>query len=171
MHPPEHRVFKRKHLNPTSQFLVRRPHSSLFYSHHPQHTTITEILFHKFPFYQNTSCATTNDNQLNFFVDEHALFPTLSWTTYYRFTNPLSLPLKNNPEYNELCQSRPHELTTPLYGNQFTTIGLIQTLNRFIAPRANRFSINLYNHAITRYMEDNSNKDDPNTNPPLTEKF
>ena len=79
--------------------------------------------------------------------------------------------LENNPEDHELCHSLVHQLTTALYENQFTTIRLNRTLNRFIASLANRFSINHYDQAITRYMEDTPSKDDQNTNPQLTEKI
>ena len=79
--------------------------------------------------------------------------------------------MKNNPEDNELCNSIIHQLTTALNANHFTTIELGQTLNRFIAPRANRFSINNYDHAVTRYMEDTPKEDDPNINPDYREDF
>ena len=80
-------------------------------------------------------------------------FP-VSWISYYHFTNPLSLPLYNNQEDNDLCQSRIDHLATALHEKQFTTIGLTQTLNRFVAQKANQFSINHYDHATARYMED-----------------
>ena len=54
-----------------------------------------------------------------------------------------------------------------LHENQFTTPGL----NRFIAPKANQFSNNHYNHAVTRYIEDSPYDDDPHINPQLTENF
>ena len=41
----------------------------------------------------------------------------------------------------------------------------MQTLNRFVAPKAKQFSINHYDHAIARYMEDTFLEDDENTNP------
>ena len=46
-----------------------------------------------------------------------------------------------------------------------------QTLNRFVAQKANRFCINHYNHAIARYIEDTFLEDDTNANPQLTETF
>ena len=76
-----------------------------------------------------------------------------------------------NPTDNELCDSLIQKLTTALHLNQFTAIGLNQTLNRFIAQKANRLSINHYDHTGTRYMEDSPYDDDPNINPQLTEKF
>ena len=49
-------------------------------------------------------------------------------------------------------------------------MGLSQTLNRFIAPRATRFYISPYNHAVTRYMEHTPHEDNPSTNPQIKEK-
>ena len=107
------------------------------------------ILF--FP--QLTYYQTNTNNDLRTYICEHALFPTLSWTSYYDLSNPLSLPLYNNQEDNE-CLTRLHHLTTALYEKHFTTIGPTQTSNRFTAQKANRHSINHYDHAIARYMED-----------------
>ena len=95
---------------------------------------------------------------------------TLSWNSYYSFTNPLKLLLKNKLEDNELCHSFIHQLTTVFNENQFTAVGLSQTLNRFIAPRADIFAITHYNHAVTRYMADTPHEDVPSTNPQLIEK-
>ena len=105
------------------------------------------------------------------YVNGYTLFPTLSWTSYYHFTNPLSLPLYNNQEDNELCQTRLYHLSTALHEKQLTTIGLTQTLNRFVAQKANRFSINHYDHAIARYIEVTYLEDNKNTNPQVTENF
>ena len=99
------------------------------------------------------------------------MFPTFSWTSYYCFSNPLSLPLYNKPDDNELCHTRLHHLTTELHEKQFTAIGLTKTLSRFTAQKANRFSINQYDHAIARYMGDTFLEDDTNANPQLTEIF
>ena len=55
--------------------------------------------------------------------------------------------------------------------NRFTTIGLNQTQNKFVAPKGNRFYVNHYDHAVTRYMKNSPYDDDPNSNPHLTEKF
>ena len=90
---------------------------------------------------------------------------------YYHFGKPLSLPLYNNPDDNELCQNRLYHLTTALHKKQFTTIGLNQTLTRFFTQKANRFSINQYDHAIARPNEDIFSNDDTNANHQLTEKF
>ena len=47
-----------------------------------------------------------------------------------------------------------HHLTTTLHEKQFTIIVLNQTLNRFVAQKANRLFINHYDHAIARSMEE-----------------
>ena len=137
------------------------------FSVHPLPTNTQEFLQMFVPYFpQYTYFQSTNNDQRTY-VDEYSLFPTLSWSSYYHSTNPLSLPLYNNQEGNELCQTRLHHLTTAIHEKQFTTIGLTQTLNRFVAPKANRFSINHYDHAIARYMENTCLK----TNPQKTEKF
>ena len=84
---------------------------------------------------------------------------------YYHFTNPLSLPLYNNQEDNEFCHTRLHHLTTALHEKQFTTIEQTQTLKRFVAQKANHFSINYYDHANARFMEDTFLEDDTNATP------
>ena len=117
------------------------------------------------PFFPQYTFHQTTNNDQRTYVDKHALFPTLSWTSYYHFTNPLSLLLYNNQEDNEICQTRIHHLITAFYEKQFTTIGLTQTLKRFVAWKTNRFSINHYDQAIARYMEDTFLEDDTNTNP------
>ena len=50
-------------------------------------------------------------------------------------------------------------------------MGLTQIVKRFVAQRANQFSINHDDHANTRYMEDQFFEDNKNTNPQLTEIF
>ena len=138
---------------------------------HPIHSNTKEFLRICLPFFpQYTYHQTTNNDQLTY-VDEHALIPTLLWTSYYHFINPLSLPLYNNQEDNESCQTRLHHLNTALHEKQFTTIGLTQTVNSFVTQKENRISLNHYDHAIARYMEDTFLEDDNNANPQLTEKF
>ena len=120
-------------------------------------------------FLQHTYYQTTNNDEQTY-VDDYNLFPTLSWTSYYHFTNPFSLLLYNNPKNNELCQTRLHHLTTALHEKQFTTIGLTQTLKRFVAQKANRFSIIHYDPAVARYMDDTFLEDDKNNKSQLIEK-
>ena len=70
-----------------------------------------------------------------------------------------------------MCQTRLYHLTTALHEKQFTTIGLNQTLTRFTEQKANRFSINHYDHAIARPNEDIFSNDDTNANPQITKKL
>ena len=77
----------------------------------------------------------------------------------------------NNPEDNGFCQSRLHQLTIARHEKQFTTIGLTQTMNRLVAQKAIRFSINHYDHAIAQYMEDTIVEEDKDTGAQLTENF
>ena len=105
------------------------------------------------------------------YVNEHVLYPPFSWTSLYHFTNPLSLPLYNTPDDNELCQTQLYHLATTLSAKQFTNIGYNQSLTKFTAPKANRFSIDHYDHSITRANGDIFLGDDRNANPQITEKF
>ena len=54
-----------------------------------------------------------NDDHPNYF-NEHVLYPTLSRTSFYHFTNPLSLPLYNNPYDNEQSSIQLYLLTAAL---------------------------------------------------------
>ena len=139
---------------------------------HPLQTNTREFLQVSLPFFPKYTYYHSNPNndQPNY-VNENAIFSTLSWTSYYHFSNPLSLPLYNNPDDNKLCQTRLYHLNTALHEKQFTTIGLNQRLNRFTARKANRFSINHYNHAIELPNEDIFSNDDTNAKPQLTETF
>ena len=105
------------------------------------------------------------------YVDEHVLYPTLSWTSFFHFSNPLSLPLCNTPHDNEQCKNELYRLTTALTSKQFTHIGYKQTLTIFIAPKANENSIDHCDHHIIRPNEDHFLNDDKFANPQLTEKF
>ena len=160
----DHLVFKRKHHNNP---MLPKPRLPRMFYLHPLHTNTKDFL----PFFpQYTYYQTTNNDQRTY-VDKLALFPTLPWTSCYHFTNPLSLPLYNNQEDSELCHTRLYHVTTALHEKQFTAIGLTQTLNRFVAQKANRFSINHYDHPIARYMEATFLEDDTNASPQLSEKF
>ena len=139
---------------------------------HPLLTCTKEFLQVCLPFFPHYTCHHSNPNNDHpNYVNENALFPTLSLTSYYHFSNPLSLPLYNNPDNNELCQTRLCHLTTAFHEKKFTTIGLNQTLYRITALKANRFSNNHYDHAIARPKEDIFSNDDTNANPQLTELF
>ena len=97
--------------------------------------------------------------------------PTLPWTAYYRYTNPLSIPLKNTHEDNEKSKNLLYKLTTPLTTRQFTYVGFKKLLKTFTAPRANDFTIEYYNHNIIRPNKDQFLDDDRFANPQLTEIF
>ena len=64
-----------------------------------------------------------------------------------------------------------YHLTTALNKKQFTFIGINQTLYRFTAQSAHRFSINHHDHAIARPNEDKFSNDDSNANPQVTQNF
>ena len=123
----------------------------------PQHT-----YFHSDP----------NPEQPNF-VNEHVLYPTLSWTSFYHFTNSLSVYNSpyNTPYDNELCSTQLYHGTTALNPKQFTQIGYQHSLIRFTAPNANKFSIDHYDHNLIRANEDTFLDTDRNASPQLIEKF
>ena len=97
--------------------------------------------------------------------------PTLHWTAYYHFTNPLCLPLSNNHNDIEKNIDMLYRLTTTLTNRQFTYIGYKKSLKTFTAPRANEFTIEYYDHNIIRTNQDQFLDDDHFANPQLTEKF
>ena len=72
------------------------------YIDHPQHKntkTFVQTNLPSFPQY-TLNTPSTNDDTTNF-VDEHVLMPTLHWTSYYHYTNPLYLTLYNTITDNE----------------------------------------------------------------------
>ena len=143
-----YRTFKRKF--PTHPFPTK-PGTAREYINHPEHTNtknFLEITLPSFPQYTlNTS---TIANETRNFVDEHVLMPTLHWTAYYNYTNPLCLPLANTNENIEKNKNIPYRLTASLTIRQFTYVGYKKLLKTFTAPRANDFSIEYYDHNIIR---------------------
>ena len=98
---------------------------------HPLHTNTKEFLQVCSPFFpQNNYYHSNPNNEQPNYINEIELFSTLSWTSNYHFSNPLSLPLCNNPNDNESCQTRLYHLTTALHEKQFTTIAINQTLTK-----------------------------------------
>ena len=97
--------------------------------------------------------------------------PTLHWTTYYHFTNPLCLPLSNTHSDIEKNKDMLYRLTATLTPRQFTYIGYKKSLKTFTAPRANEFTLEYYDHNIIRTNQDQFLDDDRFANPQLTEKF
>ena len=83
--------------------------------------------------------------------------PTLHWTAYYNYTNPLCLPLAKTHEIIEnilMNKNMLYRLTTTLTSRQFTYVGNKKLLKTFTAPRANDFAIENYNHNIIRPNQD-----------------
>ena len=164
-----YRTFKRKF--PNTPFLSN-PGTSATFVNHPLHTNTKEFLqicllfFPQYTYFHSDP----NDEKPNY-VNEHVLYYTLSWTSFYHFTNPLSLPLYNTPHDIEVCSTQLYLLTTALTSKQFTQIGYRQSLIKFIAPKPNEFSIDYYDHNIIRLNEDIFLNNDPFANTQLTEKF
>ena len=145
---------------------------------HPQHLstihfTLTQKNFSKgLPFFPQYTYfhSDPNDEKPNY-VSEHVLYSTCSWTSFYHFTNPLSLPLFNTPHDNEVCSTQLYLLTTALTPKQFTQIGYRQSPIKFTAPKSNEYSFDYYDHNIIRPNEDIFLNNDPFANPQLTEKI
>ena len=164
-----YRTFKRKFPNTPFQ---SNPGTSTTYINHPLHTNTKEFLQICLPFFPQYTYfhSDPNDEKPNY-VDEHVLYPTLSWTSYYHFTNSLTLPLYNTSHNNEVGSTLLYLLTTALTPHQFTQIRYRESLTKFTAPKANNYSIDYYDHNIIRPNEDICLLGDPYTNPQLTEKF
>ena len=103
---------------------------------HPLHTDTKEFLqicltlFPQYTYFHSDP----NEERPNY-VNEHVLHPTISWKSFYHFTNPLTLPLSNNPHDNEVCSTQLYLLTTALTPKQFTQIGYRQSLIKFTAHK------------------------------------
>ena len=114
-------TFKRKF--PNHPFTTK-PGTAKEYIDHPKQKNTRQFLqtnLPSFPQYTlNTS--TINDNTKNY-VDEYVLIPTLHWTSYYHYSNPLYLPIYNAFTDNEHCKDMLHKLTTALKLQQFTYVG------------------------------------------------
>ena len=88
-----YRTFKRKFLN---QPFPSKHGTAREYINHPDDTNATnflQIILPSFP--QYTLNQSNSNTEPRHFVDEHVLIPTLHWTAYYNFSNPLTLPLYN----------------------------------------------------------------------------
>ena len=164
-----YRTFKRKF--PNHPFPTK-PGTARECINHPEHTNMKnflEITLPSFPQYTLNTPKNTNDT-LNF-VDEHVSMPTLHWTAYYNYTNPLCLPLANTNESIEKNKNMLYRLTTTLTPRQFTFVGYKKLLKTFTAPRANDFAIEYYDHNIIRPNQDQFLDEDRFANPQLTENF
>ena len=164
-----YRTFKRKFPNhpfPTKPGIARE------YINHPNHTNTKDFLAITLPSFPQYTLNTPNDtNDTRSFVDEQVLMPTLHWTSYYHFTNPLCLPLSNTHIDIERNQDMLYRLTTPLTHRQFTYIGYKKSLKTYTAPRANEYTLEYYDHNIIRTNQDQFLDDDRFANPQITEKF
>ena len=164
-----YRTFKRKF--PNHPFPTK-PGTAREYINHPHHTNTKDFLAITLPSFPQYTLNTPNDtNVKHSFVDEHVLMPTLHWTSYYHFTNPLCLPLSNTQSDIQKNKHMLYRLTATLTPRQFTYIGYQKSLKTFTAPRANEFTQENYDHNIIRTNQDHFLDDDRFANPQLTEKF
>ena len=114
-----YRLFKRKF--PNHPFPTK-PGTACEYINHAQHTNTNFFLAITLPSFLQYTLNTPNDtNDTRSFVDEHVLKPTLHWTAYYQFTNPLCLPLTNTHDDIEKNKKMLNRLTTTLTPRQFVT--------------------------------------------------
>ena len=164
-----YRTFKRKF--PNHPFPAK-PGTAREYINHPQHTNTKEFLAITLPSFPQYTLNTPHDaNETRNFVDEYVLMPTLSWTSYYHFTNPLCLPLFSTSIDIERNKDMLYRLTTPLTARQFTYVGYKKSLKIHTAPRANEYTLEYYDHNIIRANQDQFLDDDRFANPQITEKF
>ena len=164
-----YRTFKRKF--PNHPFPAK-PGTAREYINHPQHTNTREFLAITLPSFPQYTLHTPHDaNETRNFVDEYVLMPTLSWTSYYHFTNPLCLPLTNTSIDIDRNKDMLYRLTTPLTARQFTYVGYKKSLKIHTAPRANEYTLEYYDHNIIRANQDQFLDDDRFANPQITEKF
>ena len=164
-----YRTFKRKF--PNHPFPAK-PGTAREYINHPQHTNTREFLAITLPSFPQYTLNTPHDaNETRNFVDEYLLMPTLSWTSYYHFTNPLCLPLTNTSIDIDRNKDMLYRLTTPLTARQFTYVGYKKSLKIHTAPRANEYTLEYYDHNIIRANQDQFLDDDRFANPQITEKF
>ena len=164
-----YRTFKRKF--PNHPFPAK-PGTAREYINHPQHTNTKEFLAITLPSFPQYTLNTPHDaNETRNFVDEYVLMPTLSWTSYYHFTNPLCLPLSSTSIDIDRNKDMLYQLTTPLTARQFTYVGYKKSLKIHTAPRANEYTLEYYDHNIIRANQDQFLDDDHFANPQITEKF
>ena len=155
------RTFKKK--IPNHPF-PSKPGTARLYINHPN------INLPSFPNIHVPIPTITTDNQN--YVDEHVLIPTLHWTSFYDFSNPLRLSPINTPQEIVKYENDLHRLTTALSPRQFTHVGYKKkTKKMFTAPRDKDYSIEHYDHNIIRPNQDQLLDDDKFANPQLTEKF
>ena len=146
------RTFKRKF--PNHPF-PSKPGTTRDYVYHPDQTNTPEFLQNALPLFPQYTISHSNPHTEQFhYVDEHVLTPTLHWTSFYYFSNPLCIPLINTPQEVEKSKIVLFRLTTALTPRQFTHVGYKKLLKFFTAPRANDYSIKYYDHNIIRPNKD-----------------
>ena len=164
-----YRTFKRKF--PNHPFPTK-PGTAREYINHPQHTNTKEFLAITLPSFPQYTLNTPHDaNETRNYVDEYVLLPTLSWTSYYHYTNPLCLPLSSSSIDIERNKDMLYRLTTPLTARQFTYVGYKKSLKIHTAPKANEYTLEYYDHNIIRPNHDQFLDEDRFANPQITEKF
>ena len=164
-----YRTFKRNF--PNHPF-PSKPGTAREYINQPDNTNTTNFLQITLPLFRQYTLNQSDPNpEPRQFVDEHVIIPTLQWTAYYNFTIPLTLPLYNTTMDIEGNKDELFRLTTALTTRHFTYVGYEKLLKIFTASRANKFSIEYYDHNIIRSNQDQFLDDDQFANPQLTEKF
>ena len=147
-----YRTFKRKF--PNHPF-PSKPRTARDYVNHPDHTNTPEFLQNSLRLFPQYTISHSNpQTEQPDYVDEHVLIPTLHWTSFCYFSNPLCIPLINTPHEVEKSKMDLFRLTTALTPRPFTHVGYENLLMIFIAPRANDYSIEYYDHNIIRPNQD-----------------
>ena len=164
-----YRTFKRKF---SKHPFPSKPGTAREYVNHPDYTNTPNYLQITLPLFPQYTLNQSDPNpEPHRFVDEHVLKPTLHWTAYYNFTNPLTLPLLNTTVDIERNRNELFSLTTTLTSRPFTSVGYKKLLKTFTAPRDNDYSIEYYDHNIIRSNQDQFLDDDQFANPQVTETF
>ena len=116
-----YRTFKRKF--PNHPF-PSKPGTARDYVNHPDHTRTPNFLQNSLPLFPHYTISHSNPHtEQPHYVDRHLLIPTLHWTSFYYFSNPLCIPLNNTPHEVERCKLDLFRLTTALTPRQFTHVG------------------------------------------------
>ena len=111
---------------------------------HPDHTNTTNFLQITLPLFPQYSLNQSDSNpEPRHFVDEHVLIPTLHWTAYYNFTNPLTLPLYNTTLDIERNKDELFRLTTALTPRQFTYVGYKKLPKTSLHPALTTTQLNI----------------------------
>ena len=131
-----YRTFKRKF--PNTSF-PSNPGTSKTFVNYPFHTNTKKFLQICLPFSPQSTYfhSDPNDESPNY-VNEHVLYPTLSWTSFYHFTNLLSLPLYITPHDNKQCNTQFYLSTTALTPKKTIHTDRIKTITHQIHRTQNQ---------------------------------